>query len=177
MKRLPPAQVEQELARLGALDTKSLQRRWRDLYQTEPPPRIRAPLLRRFIAYRLQVLAFGGLKPKTIRRLRKLADEQRATRMSKLSASDQSEGPLRMNSLPKPTLSVGTQLLREWSGSTEIVDVTTNGLVWRGRTFATLSAVATAVTGTKWSAPRFFGLRSNSSTKPKAPATQSESER
>ena len=55
-------------------------------------------------------------------------------------------------------LTPGTRLLREWNGSTEMVDVLPNGFGWRGKTFGTLSAVAVAITGTKWSGPKFFGL-------------------
>jgi hypothetical protein len=55
-------------------------------------------------------------------------------------------------------LSPGTRLLREWNGSTEMVDVLADGFGWRGKTYRTLSAVAVAITGTKWSGPKFFGL-------------------
>lgn len=48
--------------------------------------------------------------------------------------------------------------MREWNGTTEVVDVVADGLVWRGATYRTLSAVAVAITGTKWSGPKFFGL-------------------
>jgi hypothetical protein len=48
--------------------------------------------------------------------------------------------------------------MREWNGTTEVVDVVAEGLVWRGTTYRTLSSVAVAITGTKWSGPRFFGL-------------------
>lgn len=158
MKCLTNEDVEHEIAELGRLDTKALQQRWRAVFRREPPPRIRAVLLRRFIAYQIQVMAFGGLKPKTIRLLRKLAAELREKRVRQLAGDG--AGSDAGVSLPRRAvvLSPGTQLMREWNGSTEIVDVTDHGLVWRGRTFATLSAVATAITGTKWSGPRFFGL-------------------
>src|SRR4051794_25550298 len=65
----------------------TLRQRWREVYGQEPPPRIRAVLLRRAIAYQLQVLAFGGLKPKTIRLLRKLATELRVTRAKRLAGA------------------------------------------------------------------------------------------
>ncbi len=48
--------------------------------------------------------------------------------------------------------------MREWNGVTEVVDVVADGLFWRGTTYRTLSAVAVAITGTKWSGPKFFGL-------------------
>jgi len=57
-----------------------------------------------------------------------------------------------------PRLSAGTKLLREWNGRTETVDVVADGFAWRGTTYRTLSGVAVAITGTKWSGPKFFGL-------------------
>src|SRR3569833_506847 len=150
MKRPSKGELERQILELEQLDTKALQQRWREVYRREPPPRIRAVLLRRFIAYQLQVLAFGGLKPKTVRLLRKLATELREKRARYLAG--QAEGGDTRLSMPRAlVLSPGTQLMREWNGSTEIVDVTDEGLVWRGKQFSTLSAVATAITGTKWS--------------------------
>lgn len=172
MKRPTKEDVERETAELDQLDTKALQQRWREIYGREPPPRIRAVLLRRFIAYQLQVLAFGGLKPKTIRLLRKLAAELREKR-AKQRAGIGDNGGAQLTLPRRPAvLSPGTQLMREWDGSTEIVDVTDDGFIWRGRTFTTLSAAAAAITGTKWSGPRFFGLRT-AGQKPK-PATKGE---
>ena len=158
MKRLSKEEVEREIADLDRLDTKALQQRWRDVYKREPPPRIRAVLLRRAIAYQLQVLAFGGLKPKTIRLLRRLAAELREKRAKKIAGIVDTGDALPSLARRPAVLSPGTQLMREWNGSTEIVEVTDDGLIWRGKTFGTLSAVATAITGTKWSGPRFFGL-------------------
>ena len=34
-----------------------------------------------------------------------------------------------------------------------------DGLAWNGATYASASAVAFAITGTKWSGHRFFGVR------------------
>ena len=58
----------------------------------------------------------------------------------------------------KPHLAPGTRLLREWNGRTHQVDVTDDGFVWNGETYRSLSAVARAITGARWSGPRFFGL-------------------
>jgi Protein of unknown function (DUF2924) len=38
----------------------------------------------------------------------------------------------------------------------------TDGFAYAGETFASLSEIATEITGTKWNGPRFFGLRSRS---------------
>ena len=34
-----------------------------------------------------------------------------------------------------------------------------DGFRWNERSFRSLSAVARAITGTKWNGPKFFGLR------------------
>lgn len=158
MKRPTKDEVWREILALDTLDTKALQARWKALYRRDPPPRIRARLLRLGIAYRLQELVFGRLQPKTIRLLRKLAIELRAQRAEKrlaLSSEDASAGRAAGS---RPTLAAGSQLMREWNGSTEIVEVTREGFRWRGNDYRTLSAVAVAITGTKWSGPKFFGL-------------------
>lgn len=160
MKRPTKEQAEREIAVLDTVGTKALQERWRELYERDPPMRMRAGFLRRGIAYRLRELAFGGLKPATVRLLWKLAVELRAQRVGRSfigDGGDEEEAQLR-TAPSRPTLSPGTQLMREWNGSTEVVDITTEGLIWRGKPYKTLSAVAVAITGTKWSGPKFFGL-------------------
>ena len=65
------------LARLAALKTlpiPQLKQQWRDLFETEPPPYNRRFLENR-LAYRIQELAYGGLKPETIERLKALGEE------------------------------------------------------------------------------------------------------
>jgi hypothetical protein len=47
---------------------------WRDLFDSEPPPFNRRYLESR-LAYRIQELAYGGLKPETVRRLERLGEE------------------------------------------------------------------------------------------------------
>ena len=53
----------------------------------------------------------------------------------------------------------GTRLVREWQGVVHEVTVVDDGYVWEGRVYRSLSPIACAITGTKWSGPRFFGLR------------------
>ncbi|MEM6422200.1 MAG: DUF2924 domain-containing protein, partial [Pseudomonadota bacterium] len=57
-------------------------------------------------------------------------------------------------------LKPGGRLVREWNGVSHVVDVTADGLIWRGERYRSLSAIALAITGARWSGPRFFGLRS-----------------
>jgi Protein of unknown function (DUF2924) len=53
----------------------------------------------------------------------------------------------------------GTVLAREWNGQMHRVAVLADGFAWNGKTYASLSKVAFAITGTRWSGPRFFGVR------------------
>src|SRR2546429_2654088 len=65
------------LARIAALKTlpiPQLKQQWRDLFESEPPPYNRRFLEHR-LAYRIQELAYGGLKPATVERLRALAED------------------------------------------------------------------------------------------------------
>ena len=55
----------------------------------------------------------------------------------------------------------GTQLVREWGGASHHVLMEEKGRCsYKGKSFASLSAVARHITGAHWSGPRFFGVRS-----------------
>ena len=169
MKRLTREAVDREIASLEGLDIATLQDRWRELYKLPPPFKIRSGFLRRAIAYRLQELLHGGLKLHTKRELRRIAERARLNRShsgGKPLAADIAI-PLSESILPRRRiLTTGTRLLREWNGSTEVVDVLAEGFGWHGKTYRTLSAVAVAITGTKWSGPKFFGLVTTKKPKP-----------
>ena len=63
------------------------------------------------------------------------------------------------------SLRPGTRLVRSWNGETFSVLVTDDGYRFRDQTFLSLSSIAQAITGTKWSGPRFFGLKGSTSAK------------
>lgn len=65
-----------------------------------------------------------------------------------------------VSEMPAIKLTPGTRLVREWHGKTYEVVLLEGGRARMGdRTYRSLSAVATAITGTRWSGPLFFGLR------------------
>ena len=134
-----------EIAALGQASPANLKNRWRVLYRTEPPRRISRDLLIRALAYRIQERALGGLRPSTRQLLAKVADDASARRPIELA--------------PQPTLKPGTVLLREWHGTQHQVIVREDGIVFQGKSYKSLSEVAYRITGTKWSGPRFFGLK------------------
>ena len=54
----------------------------------------------------------------------------------------------------------GMRLVREWQGRVHVVTVGEDQVVrFEGRDYRSLSEVARAITGTRWSGPAFFGLK------------------
>jgi hypothetical protein len=105
------------------------------------PKAIGRKLIERILAYNLQVRHLGGLSIKAHRALMAIGCKQRnVTRRAALSF--------------KP----GTRLIRDWHGKTHVVEVLETGFLWNGIVHRSLSAVALAITGTRWSGRRFFGL-------------------
>ena len=138
--------IPARLAALKATPTPELKVKWRELFDSEPPPFNRRYLESR-LAYRIQELAYGGLRPETVRRLERLGEE--------LDGGDRKKSRVRADALPV----VGTRLIREWQGVEHVVTVTTDGFDWQGRPYRSLSALARAITGTRWSGWVFFGLK------------------
>lgn len=140
-------------ARLAALKTMpmpDLKAEWRRLFETEPPQFNRRALENR-IAYRIQELAYGGLKPETLKRLEALGD---------LYDSD-NVTTRRIRHDARPV--VGTRLIREYQGVEYTVTVLADGYEWQGRPYRSLSAIARAVTGTRWNGLTFFGVKRHAS--------------
>jgi len=137
------------LARLAALKTMptlALKQQWRDLFEKEPPPYNRKFLESR-LAYRIQELVYGGLKPETIARLEALGEQfDGGNIVTRRTRVDQ-----------RPI--AGTQLIREWQGVEHCVTVLDDGYEWQGRPFKSISSVARAITGTRWNGWVFFGLK------------------
>jgi hypothetical protein len=144
-----PDPVPARLAALKTMPTPDLKRQWRDLFDSEPPPFNRRYLESR-LAYRIQELAYGGLKSETIRRLERLGEE--------LDGGDRRKRCIRADR-DRPIN--GTRLLREWQGVEHVVTVTADGFEWQGRPYRSLSAIARAITGTRWNGWVFFGLKNH----------------
>ena len=132
-------------ARLLELDLAELRQQWRALYKTEASPHLSRELLVRAIAYRMQELALGGLRPERQRQLRQFAQQLKESGATRIR--------------PRPELQPGTRLLREWQGRTYEVLVLDDSFSWQSAHYRSLSAVARTITGTAWSGPLFFGLK------------------
>ena len=130
------AEVEHLLVELGSMDLEALRQTWRERYGA-PPPLRSEPIMRMLLAWRVQAEAFGGLDAETRRALAR-------------TGAVAPEGK---------HLGIGARLSRNWKGREVEVVVEEQGFRWQDRLYPSLSAAATAIAGTRWNGPRFFGLR------------------
>jgi Protein of unknown function (DUF2924) len=130
--------IEVEIDRIRSLGLDDLRTLWRTTFRSCPPKGFTKDLVARFICWHIQEQAFGGLDPQTTKLL---------------------DGYMRNNKPPDRRLKAGTVLVREYQGERHTVTVVPGGYVWRENTYASLSTIARAITGTAWNGPRFFGLR------------------
>ena len=133
------ADCAREIAGLCGLARADLIERWIETHGSPPLKTMTEGLLARGIAYELQVRQHGGLTPTEKKALGALAQG-------------------RTDPSPR-ALKAGTRLYRSWRGVTQEILVLDSGFSWRGMNYASLSEVARAITGTRWSGPRFFGLQ------------------
>ena len=137
------ATLEDTLTKLAAMSPAQLRGEWLRIHKS-PAPAMTPDLLRRGIGYRLQEQVHGGLRHALKRELERLGAKM-----------DRTE-PVAVASLHiKP----GTRLVRDWGGTSHHVLVEEGGFSYREQRYRSLSEIACAITGTKWSGPRFFGLK------------------
>src|SRR5271165_1258052 len=157
--------LEAELVELERLSLDDLRLRWRNHWGRLAPAHLSRGLLLRVMAYRLQAEAFGDLDRKTIRMLERLADDAAEKLTANGSASPGSDEHAESKvsaaraAYEPLILKPGALLIREWQGRLEAGSVVDHGFAWNGATYASLSAVAFPITGTKWNGHRFFGVR------------------
>jgi hypothetical protein len=129
--------VEEEVEALATMSPAQVRERWKQVTGAVVP-KVSPSLLRLALAYELQAKAYGGLSRKTQQRLAQLAAAKTQTR----------------------DIKPGMRLVREWNGAVHVVDVDERSTIhWNGRAWGSLSEVARAITGTRWSGPAFFGLK------------------
>ena len=124
-----------------------LKQLWRDYFDEDAPPFNRRFLESR-LAYRIQELAYGGLKRETVRELMRLGEQ--------LDGGKRSVRSRRVDHRPIP----GTRLIREWDGTPYGVVVGVNHFEYQGQRYKSLSAVARVITGVNRNGWTFFGLAS-----------------
>ena len=131
--------VAAALAELASMDRVTLGQRWVAAFGTRAPIGSQSTLLRHSLAWHVQMQALGKAKAQKSRKTIQV--------MAKIAAG-------------AVTLSPGTRLLREWQGQTYHVTVVANGFEFDGKVWRSLSAIARTITGTSWSGPAFFGVKS-----------------
>ena len=141
-----PNDLKKDLTAVPDLSRAALVERWAAAYGRPPPKGLSRRLLEYAAAWHIQSQAFGGLDPAVRRKL------QRRARPGEDGAS-QVPGAVG-SKCPLP----GARLVREWHGRTYTVDVLETGFLLDGKHYRSLSQVARAITGARWSGPRFFGL-------------------
>ena len=135
--------LEQEIEGLRRMSRVQLKERWRALYKCAPPAAFTPDLHARGIAWKLQERVRGGHSPGAGRLLGAAGGE-----------GQRIGGPSQL----RPTLRPGNRLVRRWRGRTYVVEATETGLSYDGATFGSLIEIATNITGTRWSGPKYFGL-------------------
>jgi hypothetical protein len=127
---------EHLVVEIGLMDLEQLREFWRRRYGA-PPPLRSVPIMRMQLAWHVQAEALGGLDQDTRRALAR-------------TGSVEAEGK---------HLGIGARLSRTWKGRQVEVVVEERGFRWENQLFPSLSAAATAIAGSRWNGPRFFGLR------------------
>ena len=166
----PAPDPSRDLALLNGLDIHELRSCWRQCLRTTPPQNLTRPLLLRLLAYRMQARMFGDLDPATAKFLDRIARDNARRRDAADRPKPKAVPPV--PPVPKDrSLKPGTLLVREHAGVLHRVMVMADGFAWNGVTYASLSEVARAITGTRWNGPRFFGLRDRAPVQDAQPAT------
>ena len=144
-----PRDIEMELANLEVLGAEGLRMTWQERHGSRPPTALPDRLLRLALAYDLQADALGGLTP---------AQEKR---LARIAAGSDAHDAARSRLM---TIKPGSTLLRDWGGRSWRVEVGADGAFrFDGQRWRSLSAIASAITGTSRNGPAFFGLRGGAS--------------
>lgn len=137
--------LESEIDELKCADLKTLRRRWRAFFRKRFPGHLPRHLIIGLLSYQIQAEWFGDLDPTEARYL------------AEAGKNEAPKGPDRFGA-PKAGYQSGTVYVREHAGIEHRVVKTAGGFEWDKREFQSLSAVAFAITGTKWNGLRFFGV-------------------
>jgi Protein of unknown function (DUF2924) len=134
--------ISSEINRISRLKLAEVRTEWQRRFGKAPARGLSRDLLVRQLAWDIQERAFGGHDAATLKLL-KAHGRQEADKVVLFRR-----------------LKPGATVIREYQGVRHIVTIAEGGFVWEGKTYASLSAIARAITGARWNGPRFFGLRS-----------------
>ena len=152
-RRRLPDPISERLAALPRLGTGALSDLWKQLFNEIPSPPLRRDLLIRVLAYRIQEQAFGSISANSRSRLRQLARTFDANPNAMVPSV--------------PIIKPGTRLVRQWQDQVHTVTVEEKGYEYKGSRYQSLSEIARLITGTRWSGPLFFGLKTQQIDRPK----------
>jgi len=150
------ADIIRQLAELERLLFPELKRKWIDLFGTEPPGYNRIFLIKR-LSYRIQELAYGGVRPETRAKLDAILDAEGYDEFGRAGSKPAPK-------LPGDGLVPGTVLVRHYQGQRHSVTVLAEGFEYRGKPYRSLTAIAREIAGVQWNGPAFFGLRGKGKT-------------
>jgi len=144
--------LTERIVGLSDLSLEQLRVRWQADFGRAASAHLSRALLLRLYVYRLQVGVYGDLGSGTA---------QLRDRLSREDIVDSEKSiPLHASGSSRNQLRPGTLLTREHGGVHHRVLVAERSYEWNGQSYSSLSQVATAITGTRWNGPRFFGLPS-----------------
>ena len=138
--KVPTPAKSVALIHLASLDKTALMEQWQQVFAQPAPRYAQATLLRSALAWQLQCQQSGSTDKTaqaTIRQLRRILLVPKA----------------------KVYLTPGMRLVREWQENPHHVTVLEKGFDYQGRTYSSLTAITRLITGTPWSGPLFFVLR------------------
>jgi hypothetical protein len=141
------------VASLAQLTPRELRALWPQWFDRPSPAKMRRELLVRALAYRMQERVAGGLTTATRTKLREIAKAVKSNSVDEVIAT--------------PRLTPGTHVIREWGNEMHQVTVETEGFIYRGQRYRSLSEIARKITGTRWSGPVFFGVKGSSAKRPR----------
>ncbi|HMW71794.1 MAG TPA: DUF2924 domain-containing protein [Cellvibrionaceae bacterium] len=153
-----PAPVIRRVMQLPELPITDLKALWLELFGSPPTTHSRPFLVRR-IAYQLQENEFRKVNPELLeqnkKRIEALIEQEKIKNLSSKNDSDYALLP-------------GTVLTREYQRVEHCVVVTEDcQFEYKGRRYKSLSVIAREITGTRWSGPLFFGLKTLPKSTPK----------
>jgi hypothetical protein len=137
------ARLALDLEALAAMNLDAMRTLWRTRIASPYPPKLKSPeIFRGLLGHKLRVQVEGDISPAARRKLTEIEAKAKTGE--------------RVDLLPR--LNVGVRLEREWQGVLHEVDVVEGGFRHQETIYQSLSEVARAITGARWSGPRFFGL-------------------
>ncbi|WLR91686.1 DUF2924 domain-containing protein [Shinella zoogloeoides] len=160
--------IEEKVAALGDLPREELIALWRRNFGTAPPKGVHRELLIRAASFHLQQKHSGGLSGEAKRLLKVAMREVGKAKTSReksdetvridITAQGARQAAVKASPAERRPALPGARLIRDWNGSSHVVDVVNGGFIYAGSRYRSLSGIAREITGTNWSGPRFFGL-------------------